>query len=303
MPISNTHTPSLNASALGRTIRDLRRALGWSQHELGRRAGVSQARVSRLERGPARGTSVEHAERLVAAMGGRLTWTMDAPVLADRRRQHDAGHVRCVAYVMARLRAVGWQVATEVEVGSDRSRGWIDLLAWHPGTHVLLIIEVKTELHDLGAIQRQLGWYEREAWPAARRLGWWPTRATSALLLLATRAMDERVAENRRAFDQDFSGRAPALSAMVDGAIPEPRLRHVAMIDPMSRRAAWLRSLRIDGRRTEAPHADYADFVRAREHRSRAHRVAIRAAPRRAVSTTPPTALAPPSRPSGDQGT
>ena len=47
----------------------------------------------------------------------------------------------------------------------------MDLLAWHPATGLLLVIEVKTELHDLGANERQLNWYEREAWAAARRLG------------------------------------------------------------------------------------------------------------------------------------
>jgi transcriptional regulator with XRE-family HTH domain len=256
---------------IGRAILDLRVALGWTQEELARRAGLSQAWVSVIERGRPPVLRVETADRLLAAMGARLRWTVDAPFLADRRGQHDAGHARCVAFAVRRLRDAGWQIATEVEIGGDRSRGWIDILAHHPASHTLLVIEVKTELHDLGAIERTLGWYEREAWASARRLGWRPRTSAGVLLLLATRAMDERVTLNRRAIDHGFPGRAGALRAVVEGRVVEGAGRYVAMIDPMSRRADWLRPLRIDGRRSEAPHADYADFVRARHARSRAH--------------------------------
>lgn len=268
---SRTSAPGAS-HPLGRAVRDLRRAIGWTQADLARAAGFSQAWISTIERDGSAGLLVGTAERLVAAMGGRLLWTVDAPVLADRRLQRDAGHVRCVAYVMARLRGTGWRVATEVEVGGDRSRGWIDILAHHPLSGVLLVVEVKTELHDLGAIQRTLGWYEREAWTAARRLGWRPRVVVGALLLLETMAADERVGRNRGALDAGFPGRAADLCAIIAGRVPERHGRCVAMIEPMSRRVDWLRPLRIDGRRSLAPHADYADFVRARHARSRAHR-------------------------------
>ena len=49
--------------------------------------------------------------------------------------------------------------------------GWIDVLAYHPGTGMLVVIEVKTELHDIGAEQRRFASYERESYAAARRLG------------------------------------------------------------------------------------------------------------------------------------
>jgi hypothetical protein len=34
------------------------------------------------------------------------------------------------------------------------------------------------------------------------------------------------------------------------------------MIDPLSRRRDWLRPTRLDGRRTRAPHEDYAAVAR-----------------------------------------
>jgi len=98
------------------------------------------------------------------------------------------------AHAVRRLRSSDSATASEVEVGGDRSRGWIDVLAFHPETGTLLVIELKTEIHDLGQIERSLGRYKREAFAAARRLGWRPKRATGCLLLLASRANDDRVA-------------------------------------------------------------------------------------------------------------
>ena len=42
-----------------------------------------------------------------------------------------------------------------------------------------MVDELKTELDGLGALQRQIGWYENDAWTAARRLGWRPVHVTS----------------------------------------------------------------------------------------------------------------------------
>jgi hypothetical protein len=173
-------------------------------------------------------------------------------------------------HVDRRLTRDGWQVATEVEVGGDRSRGWIDILAYHAATGILLVIELKTEIRDLGAIQRSLGWYEREAWHAARRLGWRPRWIVGCLLLLATDANDTRAADNRDVLAAQFGGRARDLDAILTSQSPAARLpRCVAMVDPRSRRRAWLRPLRIDGRRVRAPYQDYAEFMRATAKRTR----------------------------------
>jgi hypothetical protein len=95
--------------------------------------------------------------------------------------------------VTRRLVGSGWLVQREVEIGADRIRGWIDILAFHPESGVLLVIEVKTEIHDVGAIERSMNWYQREAMRAAHRLGWRPRAVGSALLVLQSRANDERV--------------------------------------------------------------------------------------------------------------
>jgi hypothetical protein len=119
--------------------------------------------------------------------------------------------------------------------------------------------EVKTELHDAGAVQRTLGWYERSAWTAARQFGWKPRRLGSALLLLSTVRNDERLADNRTLLRQAFPARARELAAwLADPRQPLPE-RAIAIIDPRSRRREWLQPTRSDGRRALARYRDYAD--------------------------------------------
>ena len=248
---------------LGAAVRDLRTAIGWTQRELGRRSGMSQSQISRFERGLLRNATVATAVRLFDVMGARLLFDVDAPFIGGRSHQRDPAHARMAAAIAAWLRRAGWEVHLEVEIGGNRSRGWIDVVAWHPDQRVRLVIEVKTEIHDLGQIQRNLGWYEREAWFVARRLGWRPLRTVGCLLLLATEANDSRALENREALVTAFPLRARELDGIVQGLAGAPGQGWAAaMVDPRSRRRAWLRPLRVDRRRSPQPYADYADFMR-----------------------------------------
>lgn len=247
---------------IGWLVRDLRLTVGWSQRELARRADVSQALVSAIESGRIANVTVGTLAALLAAMGSELVIDAIRPFLADRERQRDPAHVLCINQVVRRLQRAGWATATEVEVGGDRSRGWVDVLAWNPVTGVVLVIEIKTEIHDLGAIERSLGWYERESWAAARRLGWQPRRVVGVLILLATEANDTRLRDNREAIARGFPIRAASLADIVAGTrAPTDRSRAVAMVDPRSKRQSWLRPARVDGRRAPAPYAHYADFM------------------------------------------
>lgn len=250
-------------AVVGRAIRSLRTSFGWSQAELSRRTGISKSMVSRAERGLVGGLSFATTRRLLGAMGARSIVTIDAPVLAGKPHQGDPAHARMSGHVVARLRRAGWETRTEVEVGGDRSRGWIDVLAFQPASRSLLVIELKTEVHDLGQIERSLGWYEREAWASARRFEWRPRALRGCLFLLASSANDARVAENRISFDAGFPLRSRHLAAILAGdPSPDRGGRAIAMLDPASKRRAWCRPLRIDGRWTAAPYADYADFMR-----------------------------------------
>lgn len=246
---------------VGATVKELRRAILWTQRELAARSGVSQPLICAIENGRLANLTFARVNRLLVAMGGRLMVDVARPWLGDRPLQRDPAHVRCVTYVRRRLERAGWLVMTEVEIGGDRSRGWIDLLAIDPRTGTVLVIEVKSEIHDIGAIERALGWYEREAWAAARRIGWRPLIVIGCLLVLATDASDSRIQVNRAVFDRDFPLRWRDMVAIVSGASNVNGRRALAMIDPRSRRRDWTRPTRIDGRRSAAPYADYVAFM------------------------------------------
>jgi transcriptional regulator with XRE-family HTH domain len=253
------------ATTVGRMVRTLRTTIGWSQRDLGARARRSQSMVCLVERGALPDLTFSTAAALLQAMGARLVVDVDAPYLADHERQRDPAHARISSHVVGRLRRAGWEVRAEVEVGGDRSRGWIDIVAFQPASRIMLVIELKTEIHDLGQIERSLGWYEREASIVAHRFGWRPTRRIGCLFLLATQANDLRVAANRGSIEAGFPLRARHLAAILSGdEVPsEAAARAVALVDPHSRRRAWCRPLWVDGRRSPAPYLDYADFMRS----------------------------------------
>lgn len=238
-------------TSIGQAVAAARRARGWSQAELSRRAGVSAGMVAFVERGSVNVT-VDMAGRLLQEAGVRVDLRCQVPFGG---RQVDAAHAACAAYAQRRLEGEGWQTAREVEVGEGLTRGWIDLLAWHAVSRTLVAVEIKTELIDLGAVERQLGWYARAAPVAALRRGWRATRVVRWLLLLATEVNERRVLDNSFALRQSFPDRPRGRDGLRDA------MSGLALIDPRSRRRQWLIAPRADGRRTPAPYADYRDFT------------------------------------------
>ncbi len=248
---------------VARAVRDVRLALGWSQRELARRAEIAQSTVCRVERATLEDLTFDTAALILDVLGVRASVDLRAPFIADHGRQRDRGHSRCVAYVARRLRRLGWTVATEVEIVTGSSHGWIDLLAYRPDDGLLLIIEVKTELGDIGLLQRQVSWYERAAWDAARREGWQPRRAISAVLMLATQSSFGRIGDNRALLRESFPMSARDLDlALTGGGDGRSRPRGMALIDPYNRSCRWLLATPLAGRVHPPAYADYADFMR-----------------------------------------
>jgi hypothetical protein len=162
-----------------------------------------------------------------------------------------------------RLRALGLETAREVEVVHGRSHGWMDLLAFDRRSGTLLLIEVKTRLDDLGAVERQLDWYERSVRETVRRFGWSPRRVRSWLIVLASEEVEVVVRANRDFFDRAFPERATAMARSLDGPpIGDGSGRGLAMVDPANRGRRWLIRTRADGRRSPARYSDYADAAR-----------------------------------------
>lgn len=240
-------------------IRTARHALGWSQRELARRLGTNQSAIRRLETQTTRLLDVALASAAMTMLGIVVSLDPNGPAVAIRREQRDAVHARCVGYVARRLERDGWQVAVEVEVGSGRYRGWIDILAYHPAHRALLVIEVKTVIDDAGRLLRTLGWYTRCSRDAAIGRGWRPTQITRLVAVLATDEVDARIGANRELLGRELPGEPDVMLEWL--ADPSGRLPvgTVALIDPLSRRHRWLLRPRGMGRRSPAPYRDYAD--------------------------------------------
>lgn len=249
---------------VAREILRTRMALGWSQAELATKAAVSQSTISRVEHALAPEITVGRIRGIFEAMGGCIEFELRPPLLVTDGRQRDAAHARCLAHVRGRLERSGWVVQREVEVVDGRTRGWIDLVAFHAITRSLLIQEIKTEIADFGAAERQLGFHERVGMNAAARFGWRARSTIGCLLVLATEANDLRLRENRDSLAGSFPLRASDLRQIIEHPDrPRPLGRRgFALVDPLSRRVEWVRPARIDGRRSPAPYADYADFMR-----------------------------------------
>jgi hypothetical protein len=221
--------------------------------------------IARVEAGQANVT-LDTAGKLLSATGATLDLQIQLPFAAPRQR--DAAHARCVAFVQRRLEAAGWVVRREVEILDGRSRGWVDVLAFDPEAEVLLVIEMKTEMDDVGRIERTITWYRRTAASAARRLGWTPRSIQVWLLVLATVVNDGRIAENRMVLSQSFPDRAPTMLA--------GRARAgLALVDPSRRRRDWLIRTRVDGRRSPCPYRNYADFMASLRRRASTRRSRI----------------------------
>lgn len=254
-----THRPSICAT-FSRQALDARLSLRLTQRAVADAVGVSRGYIAAIERRRAN-PSLDVVDRVSRALGLEADLVLRQPVVIGGG-QRDLVHARCSGHVERRLRLAGWQTAHEVEIVQGHSHGWIDVIAWHPGTETLLVIEIKTRLDDLGAAERQLAWYGRSAGEVARHLGWRPRRIVSWLLVLASDEVEIVIRRNSDLLSSAFPLRARAmLRWLSEGGHPVVG-RGLAMIDPSSKRREWLVRSKVDGRRSPCRYVDYAAAAR-----------------------------------------
>jgi transcriptional regulator with XRE-family HTH domain len=239
-------------TTFGRLCRETRAMLDITQADLAAAVGLSRAYVASIESGRAN-PSLDVVDRIGVALGLELELSGRQPVVFNGPAQRDAVHARCSGYAGRRLATVGLDVRREVTIVRGRSRGWVDLLAYDPRRRLLLLVEIKTWIDDLGSLEQQLDWYEREVPAVGRDFGWHPIRTVTCVLALATADVDEALRRNRDIIDRAFPARARHLSRLLAGHDLVPA-RAIALIDPRNRRRNWLIPCRIDGRRTQAPY-------------------------------------------------
>lgn len=241
-----------------RSCRQTRVDLDLTQQQLADRVGLKRGYIAMIEGGRAN-PSLEAVSRIADALDLEVDLVIRPPQILGSPSVRDDVHARCSGHVDRRLRSAGLLTAREVEIVHARSHGWIDLLAFDRRSASLVIIEVKTRLDDLGAIERQIGWYERSAVDAAHRLGWQPTRVVTWLLVLATIENEAAILAHRAIFEAAFPVRARTAQQWLGSGGPPSAGRTLALIDPASRRRDWLIRTRLDARRSALPYRDHQD--------------------------------------------
>ena len=255
-----TLRPTSMTSVLADLIRDTRRTIGWSQDELADRALTSQSKIHRMEADTRGALDLETLGRVLLELGLRVTLEVDGAHVTERREQRDAVHAAIVAVLARRLVRAGWEVATEVPTGAGPPTGWIDLVAFRAADAAVLVIEVKTAIRDVGGLQRQVGFYEREAPWAARRQGWLPERLVVAVVCLDSAQVRDTLERNRDQLAAAFPATPDRCMAWIRRpGRPVPDAKALLTVDLRRRQGLGLGPTVVHGRRSVPAFRDYAD--------------------------------------------
>lgn len=175
----------MDEQRFGRSVRALRQRLGWRQEDLALRCRMSQAAVSRLERGLVDGATVGSVRRLVLAVGGelemRIRWRGE-----ELDRLLDSTHAAIGETVVQILTGYGWECGVEVTFQIRGEVGSVDVLAWHPPTGRLLVVESKSVVPDLQKMLSSLDRKVRLGREIAAQRGWRASGVARALVLAGT---------------------------------------------------------------------------------------------------------------------
>lgn len=132
---------------------------------------------------------------------------------ADLDRLVDRDHAAMQAGAAERLGRAGWLAQPEVSFNHYGDRGRCDLLAWHPATRTMLVVEVKTRI---GNVQETLGRLDvktRLGWHLAEQVGWGrPALVIPAFVLRADRST-RRVLQRHEAIFRRYGMRGRSAGA------------------------------------------------------------------------------------------
>jgi transcriptional regulator with XRE-family HTH domain len=177
---------------LGRLVRAVRLRLNWRQVDVAVRAGVSQSIVSDVELGRLEKVGLATIRSVAEVLEIRVTLNAQWRGGAGDRLL-DRAHASIVEHMIGLLRDRDWEVIPEFTFNVYGDRGSVDILAWHPGDRILLIIEVKATLTDLQDLLASLSKKRRVVPGAARQAKGWRPDHVATLLVAAGTSLNRRV--------------------------------------------------------------------------------------------------------------
>jgi transcriptional regulator with XRE-family HTH domain len=197
---------------LGDELHEARLRCGLSQAQIARSAGVSQTRVSRIERRVETSAAVRDLARLLAVVGLELS----ARAYPGGSPIRDAAQLALLADLRQRAHpSLNWRLEVPLPIPGDQ-RAWDAVVEVAKSTAVggrpaRVAVEVETRLRDVQALLRRLALKRRDD----------PSITTSVLLIAATRTNRRMVRENYDVLAADYpmSGRA-ILDGLGHGCLP-----------------------------------------------------------------------------------
>jgi len=177
--------------------------------------------VARIERGAFASIPLGKIRHLAETLGARFD-TIVRWQGADLGRLLDARHA-AMHETMAKLLGGldGWVFEPEVSFSIYGERGIIDILAWHPGRRMLLVIELKTEVVEVSGLLGTMDQRRRLASEVASRFGWKPVAVSTWVIVAESRT-------NRRAVSAHASvlrAKLPVDGRRIGGWLRDPASR------------------------------------------------------------------------------
>jgi transcriptional regulator with XRE-family HTH domain len=229
------------AGSLGRELRTSARRRRLTQAEIGRRVGLSGARVGEIQRGQGATASLETWVKLGKAIGRPLAISFSRDV--DPHEPRDAGHLAAQELVLGLARRHGRKADFELPTRpSDPARS-IDVALRDDHARVLVVVEIWNRLDDVGsatrATSRKVAEAEGPAVIAARDGP--PYRVAVCWLLVDTTANRRLVARYPEILGSRFPGSSFAWARCLREGSPPPTEPGMAWVDPRSGRIVALR--------------------------------------------------------------
>lgn len=199
-------------------MRAVRQRLELRQSDLAGRVGVSQTAISKLERGRLESVGLETLRRVAVELD--ISITINANWRGGQGdRLVDRAHAAIVDHVVDTLVGMGWEVTPEFSFNHFGDRGSVDVLAWHPGQRILLIIEVKATLTDLQDLLVSLSRKLRVVPELARKEKGWDADHVARIVVVAGTTSNRSIVDRHAAI---FAASFPAGSREVRSWLRRP---------------------------------------------------------------------------------